>query len=347
MEMKLKVLKHKSIYKAHKAQLKHEIRKLRAKAAGIAEKASGRKLLAAEEKDDFLEAEELESGEEDGHKPHHQVPAKCHSCHAACYKNCAAQYFGPKLMENTVSGTMCMDTKTLNSFDTIKTAMDGIGNLDYILGGQHGLQAFGLLLPASLSFLSAVLKSSKLVKKLLPQSRLAGYLIVLAAMSNVPILAAFIATGYQAIGDVFYCLGTFSFLCTFFVFFLNTESLVRSQSHEEAHAHIDKRGKMTFVFFGLAGIFLGVFAWEHQAAVRQALHLPLTMLIIKKVCDFLGRTMFTLVTITDVLLLLFHKLYGDEGDKLDQQEFMVPLSQVKRLFLDRDALIERLEEEEQ
>lgn len=157
-------------------------------------------------------------------------------------------------------------------------------------------------------------------------------------------MAAFIAMAYQAVGDVYFCLGCLSFLCTFFIFCTRTESLVKSMTHEEANETIDRRGKYTFIAFGGAGLFLGIFLYEHQSVVRAALHLPLTMLIIKKVCDFLGRTMFTFVVLVDLVFSLFDKLYDDNtGDKLSTQEFAVPLSQIKRLFEDRDAQIARIE----
>jgi len=349
-EMKAKIEKGKAVYKAKKGELKHALHKLRAKAEVVLKSKGhkkGRKLLSEEKEEDFFATKELESDEEvSAHTPHHKTPAKCAKCHAACYKNCAKQYFGPALLRNTISDSMCMSTNHLNAFDTIKNAMDAVEHIDYIIGGQQGVQAFFLLLPAALSFLSATLKATKLTKKVLPQSRLAGYLIVLAALSNVPILSAFIAMAYQAVGDVFFCLGCFSFLGTFFVFCIRTESLVKSQTYEQAMKHIDFRGKLTFVCFGFAGAFLGYFLYEHQSVVRAALHLPLTMLIIKKVCDFLGRTMFTFVVLVDLIFALFDKLYGGEGDHLDTQEFNVPLSQIKRLFVDRDKLIERIEEEQ-
>lgn len=362
--MKVKIAKGKALYKAHKAQLKHEVHQMIAKARKLASKLThnkgkipsvrketapktGRRLLTEVDDEDFLAAEEMESDEEmTSHEGHKKTPAKCAKCHAACYKNCALQYFGPAILKNTISSTMCMGSKNLNALDTIKTAMDAVGHIDYVLGGQQGLMAFGLLLPASLSFLSAVLKATKLVKKVLPQSRLAGYLIVLAAMSNLPILSAFIAMAYQAVGDVYFCLGCLSFLSTFLVFCVRTESLVKSQTHEQASNHIDGRAKLTLVGFGFAGIFLGVYVWEHQVIVRAALHLPLTMLIIKKVCDYLGRTMFTLVVMVDLIFALFNMLYGGpNGDRLEDQEFSVPLGQLKMLFVD-EGVINKIEEEE-
>jgi hypothetical protein len=349
-EMKTKVARGKATYKAHKAELLHQIHKLRKLTVKAVKKAEqhhkGRKLLATD--DAFTADEEMESDEEERrHMGHQKTPKKCDSCHAACFKNCAAQYFGKAILRNTVSSYMCLGAKELNSIDTIKNAMDAVGNLDWILGGQQGMHAFFLLLPASLSFLSAVLKSSKLVKKVLPQSRLAGYLIVLAATSNIPILAAFIALAYQSIGDVWFCLGCLSFLCTFLVFIVNHESLVRSQSHADCSKHIDRRGYLTFVFFGLAGCFLGVYLYENLFFIKAALKLPLRMLIIKKIADFLGRTMFTFVCMTDLVLLMFNMLYGEHGDKVEGQEFAIPLSQIKRLFIDRDQLIERIEAEEE
>ena len=123
---------------------------------------------------------------------------------------------------------------------------------------------------------------------------------------------------------------------------------MKSQTHAEASKHIDQRGYVTFVFFGLAGVFLGVYLYHHFYFVKAALQLPLRMLIVKKVCDFLGRTMFTLIVLADLILYVFNKLYGGElGDRLEGQGFEVPLTQMKRLFVDRDDLIEKIENEEE
>lgn len=375
--MKNKIAKGKAVLKAHKAQLKHEVHKLAHEAHALGQKvphgakevnphgaievehakvavlSANRKLLANTdaETDDFLADDAVLNAElaaqqisDDGEERHvfiqTETPEKCAACHLSCYANCVVQYFGPLLLENTISSSMCMGSNSVDSLDTVKTAMDAVSHLDYLLGSQQGLQAFVLLLPASLSFLGAVLKGSKLAKKALPQSRLAGYLIVLAAISNIPIMAAFIAMGYQAVGDVFFCLGMFSFLSTFLVFCVRIENLVKSQTHAEADQTIDRRGQYTYIGFAGAGIFLGVFVWEHQVIVRAALHLPLTMLVIKKVCDFLGRSMFSFVFIVDLTFSLFHKLYGNEigGDKLEGQGFEQPLGQLKSLFVNRDSL---------
>jgi len=344
-EMKHNVKKAKTVYKAHKAELKTAIIKLKVKADQIENKFGkhGRKLLS--EDPVFLAQQEMvEDAEMRSHSSHFKTPTKCASCHAACYKNCALQYFGPAILKNTISEYMCMGTQQLNSLDTVKNAMDAVGHIDYLLGAQSGLQAFGLLLPASLSFLSAVLKATKLTKKILPQSRLAGYLIVLAAISNVPILSALIAMAYQAVGDVFFCLGCLCFLSTFVVFFTRIENLVKSQSHAEANKEIDRRATMTFIGFAGAGIFLGIFVLgEHASVIKMGMKLPLTSIVVKKICDFLGRTMFTFVVLVDLIFSLFSKLYGPQGDKLDEQEFSVPLKQIKRLFVNRDELIEELE----
>jgi len=344
-EMKHNVKKAKTVYKAHKAELKTAIIKLKVKADQIENKFGkhGRKLLS--EDPVFLAQQEMvEDAEMRSHSSHFKTPTKCASCHAACYKNCALQYFGPAILKNTISEYMCMGTQQLNSLDTVKNAMDAVGHIDYLLGAQSGLQAFGLLLPASLSFLSAVLKATKLTKKILPQSRLAGYLVVLAAISNVPILSALIAMAYQAVGDVFFCLGCLCFLSTFVVFFTRIENLVKSQSHAEANKEIDRRATMTFIGFAGAGIFLGIFVLgEHASVIKMAMKLPLATIVVKKICDFLGRTMFTFVVLVDLIFSLFSKLYGPQGDKLDEQEFSVPLKQIKRLFVNRDELIEELE----
>mmetsp|Transcript_49307 Transcript_49307/g.96718 ORF Transcript_49307/g.96718 Transcript_49307/m.96718 type:complete len:932 (+) Transcript_49307:1137-3932(+) len=371
--MKTKTLKAKYVYKAHKAEMKKALDHARHEAAKMVAqlhkhhtptevKVAARKLLAAEpeevqeavpgDHDDFADVseadaefafsqvEEFESDEDELDRGHQKIPQKCHSCHAACFKNCAAQYFGPALLKQTVNSYMCMGSKELNSIDTIKSAMDNVNHIDIVLGGKDGMMAFALLLPAALSFLSAVLKASKLVKQLLPQSRLAGYLVVFAAISNIPIMAAIISVIYQSVGDIYFCIGVLSFLTTFMCFIFKPESLVKNQSHTSASQQIDRRSKFTFVGFALAGIFLGIFASEHVAVLRMALNLPLKMLIIKKICDFLGRTMFTLVVIVDLLLYVFDKLYGQQGDAVEGQAFEIPLTQIKRLFVDRKKLFE-------
>eukprot|EP00935_MAST-01C_sp_MAST-1C-sp1_P000638 g638.t1 len=175
-------------------------------------------------------------------------------------------------------------------------------NFEYVLGTIMGLYATKLLLPAAIGLISGLITGFNNLKHVLPQSAMLGTMSVICASVVLPLLAAFLATIFQIIGDSYFlapcCICTCLGMGVPILFYRGL------MNHKATSANIQQTLSYAFyvqsAFYLLAaGLFFGFAA--HHEDLRQFLSKKyIDKLFSPASIAYIGFRLFTSMTLSKV-----------------------------------------------
>jgi len=196
----------------------------------------------------------------------------------------------------------------------------GNAAVDLVYGVAYGLQWFILLLPAVLSLLPGMVRACLRIKSLLPESIIAGWILVAAApFYSLLLLVVWVAICH-VVTNVFLLLGMVLWIATPLVYVLHrgvltkpvvaiadVQRIRRAQFHAKTMSCASMLLLLTFVFTAqLLGMYLVGFD------VRTSLVRP--WVVLQYVLEYWGRSLFTTVLAADFFMRVNRSIWQAERE---------------------------------
>ena len=285
-----------------------------------------------------------------------------------CLELCA-EYF---LTLDPVISSACFSRSAIGEIKAALAAL--VGSKDVLrssIGASTGVTSMAYCLPASLSLLWSSIKSARVLKLMISESRFPGYLLWTATVFSLPLLVTLLVFAQQAVGDLlllplaslllivsvlaFLPLGDATVSCRKLAFLLSccraptdTSSsdgygLLEPQPHDAAAEELMVRARcalasrLGFVVLGMtfalnSETVLLAFEFDPDALLAAFMDQVLTLLL-----TFLSVSKVSTVFFTDTALAIsIHQHMGDSKDDADTQRTRSEKFEEFRMAFSRD-----------